>query len=346
MSFYLPKPDTHEVKPPFDALPPELKSEIEKTIGRNIERAHIIYGGYSSAFSVIAVAKDGSEYFIKGSHPGEMSHGAKTLEQEIHIYKAVSILADIAPAFIGQTEWGGEDDWRLGIWQAVAGSGIKPVWDEADFAAFGETLCTLYTSFDLKTADVKNATDTNFIKDIVSGKNSWRKFNAFAPRKDEFADMFENPDAGRAWLEDHLDKFISGSQRPVQHFETLVHFDLRHDNILFDDQNQALIIDWPNGCIGPAGYDLVCVACDLMVHGNGPAWDIFEKLCAAAKLQIDSDDVIHILMKISGYYALNAYREVPEKLPRLRWLQQAFLYAMTEWLNHLKQCDSMPKIAN
>lgn len=345
MSFYLQKPSDLEIKPDVGEWPAALKTDVEKQVGANITKAHIQYGGYSAAFSCIAKTEDGKTYFIKGSHPAEMSHGAKTLAQEIHIYKSVDILKEISPAFIGQAHYGGEDDWRLGIWQALQGPGIKTSWTDQDFKYFGETMKKLYTEFDPDKADVLPADQTNFIKDIISGKNSWQKFTAFEDRKDQFCSIFEDQDAARAWLDSHLPQLIKDSRSPVDHFQTLVHFDLRHDNILFDEAGSALLIDWPNGCIAPAGYDLVCLSCDLMAHGNGDAWDIFKKLSDTQTLNISESDVIAILSKISGYYALNAYREIPDRLPRLRWIQKAFLYCMTEWLARLNHIDSLPRMA-
>ncbi|MBT2531346.1 aminoglycoside phosphotransferase family protein [Arthrobacter sp. ISL-48] len=41
--------------------------------------------------------------------------------------------------------------------------------------------------------------------------------------------------------------------------ETLLHFDLRHDNLTVDDNGAICILDWGRACTGPAWADVVCL---------------------------------------------------------------------------------------
>ena len=338
MRFDLPEPLDKEGKPSFDELPDTLIKDIESVIGAPLLDARTVWGGYSAAFSIIAETDIGS-FFIKGCHPQDMSHGAKNLEQEIFVYQNCDVLKDIAPAYIGQVEWGSEDDWRLGIWQAVPNAKIKTQWADEDYQAFVDTYKYLIGA----TCPVLNSAFENiFVKDIMTGQTGWYKFSTYEPRADEFAAAFENPQQAKDWLLHHLDSLIETAQKMQDHQTGILHFDIRTDNMLFDDQNRCWLIDWPNACTGPIGSDLVYLAGELSLRGNGPAKDIFEKICDLLNLKIPAEDIEINLAQLTGYCALNLYRASVDKMPRLRWLQKGMFCTLVGWMQQLEMVDSVP----
>ena len=104
---YTPAPSVREAKPDWSELPPALTAKIETLIGSNITDAKTAWGGYSNAFSALVQTENHKTYYIKGSHPEQMSHGAKHLAQEVWAYENCAAVQKMAPAFIGTVAEGG-----------------------------------------------------------------------------------------------------------------------------------------------------------------------------------------------------------------------------------------------
>ncbi len=339
------EPQKREGKPEFDDLPAALIEKIESLIGDKIIKSEMAWGGYSASFSILADTEQQGRFFIKGSHPEETAHGFKMLEQEITAYQNIDILKSISPEYIGYVSLGGEDDWHLGIWRAVPNGYIKTALQDQDLRLIAARLKFIYQNFNPESHDIHAAEDTNFIQNILSGKMGWEKFDGNIDRIENFTKGFEDEAAARSWLDKNLQNLIDLSlQKADQHMRTLLHFDLRTDNMLFDDKGQVWFIDWPNACVGPAVYDLVYLVGELSLRGNGSCADIYQKLIDYTGLSVPDRDVKIALSQISGFLALSFYRDIPEKLPRLRWLQGGMLITLSDWMNHLKMSDSLPRI--
>ncbi len=337
---YTPAPSVREAKPDWSELPPALTAKIETLIGSNITDAKTAWGGYSNAFSALVQTENHKTYYIKGSHPEQMSHGAKHLAQEVWAYENCAAVQKMAPAFIGTVAEGGEDDWRLAIWQGLSRGEIRTQWRDTDYQSFAKTW---QHALDGSTGNLTAAAQTNFIENIVNGKAGWRKFTTYEPRRDEFSSAFQNPEAALRWLDENIDRLTDLAKQTPQHKSIPCHFDMRSDNILFVDQT-CYLIDWPNLCAAPFGYDLIYLTMELSMQGNGPAETILKRLEDALDIQIPESDVRIILSQLCGYLALQFYREVPTVMPRLRWLQRGVFQAGIDWAQTLKIISKMPEI--
>ncbi len=348
MRFYLKEPKAKEDKPPFSDVSQQLKSKIEDIIGAPIIDSEIAWGGYSPAFSALIKTDQGSDFFVKGSYPDHTAHGYKILEQEINVYKNIPDLADITPKFIDSVHEDDEDDWHIGIWEAVPNGQIKRALSDEDISRIFKTLSDFRKGFDLKNAanHVSPSQKAPFVKDVMSGKNSWIKFTQHVPRQDDFISQFSVPNDAKNWLDRHLDRLIDLSQIKVKEGHMgLVHFDLSLDNILHDQDGRVFIIDWPDASIGNTAFDTIYLCINMMIESGQPAWECYAKWCGIYGTEYSAATVSAVLAKYAGYHALNSYRPIPEKLPRLRWKQKSILWACLLWLSRLGLCEEPPLFA-
>ncbi len=58
-------------------------------------------------------------------------------------------------------------------------------------------------------------------------------------------------------VEDHWSTLLHGGAGPEH--DTLLHFDLRHDNCIVGPDGAVTLVDWGRACRGPAWVDLVCL---------------------------------------------------------------------------------------
>ena len=346
MVFYLPEPNAREDKPAFNQMPEALLRDIEDVIQGIIIKSEIAWGGYSPTFSVIVENQNHQKFFIKGSYPDHRAHGYKILSQEIHVYQKLKALKHVTPDFIGYVSYGSEDDWHLGIWRAIEGAHLKKTLRLIDIEAIFKRFDLFYKSVDFKDAEkfLKYGSKTNFVKDIISGQNSWIKFHNNIDRQNNFIAMFDNPNAGQVWLNQNLDNLIeSSTQHNMNHKQSVVNFDMRLDNIVFDSENIPFIIDWPDACIAPVGYDVINLCINIMVESGQEASEVLSRFSTISGIGIPKEEIISILSKLSGYYALQAYRLSPARLPRLRWMQKAMLWGSVSWLFELTGQENLPK---
>ncbi|TNE29843.1 MAG: aminoglycoside phosphotransferase family protein [Alphaproteobacteria bacterium] len=329
------EPPEKEARPQWTELPSEVLSEIEKITGK-IAAAEIAWGGYSPSACFRATAENGEKYFIKGSHPGQAAHGAKALRQEIHAYTTLKFLQQLAPRFHGSISVGDEDDWRLGIWDMVDGKTALP-WTLAKTQAVVDLLWQLHSS--VSRADVPDLPDgreSNHVSDFFLGERLWKRFEREddSNRQQHFAELFEDSDAARQWLDTHLPALVrlqsgmSGMTGP----EGVVHFDLRSDNILFNAEGRAVIVDWTDTCWGQVLLDIVLFAqCVAAESGIAPQTVIQQYEDVSGHIY-PREDVLSVVATVTGYFADNAWRAVPQELPRLRWVQSICLQAGLSWL--------------
>ena len=112
--------------------------------------------------------------------------------------------------------------------------------------------------------------------------------------------------------------------------ETLLHFDLRHDNVKIDEHGQICVLDWGRACIGPDWVDVVC----LLLESDAGSTDLESLFLQSARaLDADPRAVDAFLTVLASYWrhAATLTHEVPAELKRrrefsgqstLQWLQQ------------------------
>lgn len=333
-SLPVPEPPQKEARPEWADLPPEVVAEIEKITGK-ILNADIAWGGYSPSACFRAFAADGAKYFIKGSHPAQTAHGAKALRQEIHAYRTLGFLQELAPRFHGSISVGDEDDWHLGIWDMVDGKTALP-WTEEKAAAVVELLWRLHNVPRKAVPDLPHGRDSNHVSDFFLGERLWKRFEREddSNRQQHFAELFEDADAARRWLDKYLPELVRLQSRmhAMTGPEGVVHFDLRSDNILFDASGRAVIVDWTDSCWGQVLVDVALLAQCIAAESAIPPQKIIQRYAQVSGRSYTPEDVLSVVSTVTGYFADNAWRTVPAELPRLRWVQKICLHAGLSWL--------------
>lgn len=348
MRFYQQSPNVKEDKPCFADLPRPLIQDIERVSGANIIGGRIAWGGYSPTCSMIFETQNQGQIFAKGTYPDHTAHGYKILHQEIEVYQNIPDLQILAPPYMGYVSYGGEDDWHLGLWQAIENATIKKSLGNQDIDLIFTALTQFYKSFEKNhmfgSSVLKPAAQMNFVGPIVTGQNSWIKFKDHSDRHNAFTQMFYDQDMAQTWLDKNLNELIEQSLKSADHDQNMISFDLRLDNIVFDVKvDRPFIIDWPDACIAPVGYDIINLCINIMVESGQDSWDLLKQFTDISGIKISKNDLVVILSQLSGYYALQAYRAVPAKLPRLRWIQKAMLWGALTWLNHIDVCTDLPE---
>jgi hypothetical protein len=298
-------------------------------VGGRVVSGAAVFGGLSSSASFIITLDDGRRIFAKGNHPDEMSHGTETLRHEVHAYLNLPVLKDTAPAYIGTVSDGDEDGWMLGLWACIdAVNTLPPLLQMNDHMR-------IWQNEPAASSVLKAARERNYINGFFTCDKKWLRLRDDMAVREKFLSLFADHDIAARWFVANIDRLcaLQAAVTKVSCGNGLLHGDLRLDNFLYDG-DRLWTVDWPNACYGPLIFDPVF----LRMNAEGLGYDGADILIAG----YTAIDIAAMTASMTGYFADQAYRAVPPKLPRLRWMQKAMLLAGLSQLARAGMIDSIP----
>ncbi len=121
---------------------------------------------------------------------------------------------------------------------------------------------------------------------------------------------------------------LVGSGSPLDG-ETLVHLDLRADNILLEPHGRVSFLDWPWACRGARWLDPVLFALDPLVSGGVDPDALLADRAALAG--VEADAVTRALLGLAGMWAEASRKPVPPAMPTIREHQRRWHDAALAW---------------
>lgn len=126
---------------------------------------------------------------------------------------------------------------------------------------------------------------------------------------------------GDGWLRDHVAVLSALESRwpGAAEGSTLLHGDVRADNVLLADDGRVWFVDWPHACIGAAWVDVVLMVPSVaMAGGPSPETTMHMSRHVAAA---PADDVDAVVAALAGYFVLQSRRPPPPGIPTVRAFQ-------------------------
>jgi len=134
------------------------------------------------------------------------------------------------------------------------------------------------------------------------------------------------------WPRHQLERLVDLESRWVEASvgDTLLHCDIRSDNVLIRDGGGAVFVDWPHAAVGVPVLDMVCWAPSVVLEG-GPEPDELlasHALCCGA----DPEVVTTLAAAMAGFLVERSLQPPPPGLPTLRAFQSAQGEIALSWL--------------
>jgi aminoglycoside phosphotransferase (APT) family kinase protein len=298
-------------------LPGVLRVEIEGALGAPVVSASTCPGGFSPGTAAVVTCADGSRAFVKAV--------GTTLNPDTHrLHRREARIAAALPCSLPtpRLRWSRELEAEGGAWVALvfdAVEGAPPLlpWTADSAAVVLPVLAHLAAAATpCPVPDLAGVSEA--LADDLAG---WADLAASPP-----TDL--DPWEGR-----HLD-WLAGSPGRLTATggldgDTLVHLDVRADNLLVTADGAVLLVDWPWAARGAAWVDTVLFALDAAVHGGVDP----ERLAGSAPLMAYADPaaVTDFLLGLTGMWAAAMRRPAPLGLPTLRIFQRRFHDAALDW---------------
>lgn len=299
----------------FFDMPAAVVTAIEAALGSEVLEAQTVAGGFTPGPAARCVLADGRTVFCKGCS-NELSPVVTSMHRrEAQILQSLPQSLPV-PALIAIAQEGG--------WVAIVSSWFDGVMPAAPYSASDvDRILTLVTELAVAgtPCPIPNL-------DRV-GSAEQERINRWAWRKLYESGVHTQLDD---WSRRHLDALIDLEHGWIDaaHGESLLHRDLRADNILFGTDN-TLVVDWPVASRGAAWVDLVGLLPSLHLGGALTPHELFEnhEVGQAA----DPQSVNCYLAALAGYFTRQSLQPPPQPGSNVRTFQSAQGSVCRDWLS-------------
>jgi hypothetical protein len=281
-------------------LPPHVRALVEQRCGSPVEAAESQGAGFTPGFASVLTCADGSKHFVKAASQKAQRMFADAYREEA---RKLGALPDDAPA--PRLLWTHDgDDWTvLGIEYVESRQPRRP-WRPDDLdrcVAMTERMAAALTPAPsgLVTEDFPTA--------FEAFPSCWGGLRSAPPEVPGFAD--------------HVDEAAALAARfgEVTAGTTLVHTDIRDDNLMLATDGRVLLCDWNWPVRGAAWLDTLF----LLIGPRGDGLDVDTVLATSALTRdLPAETVDIAIALVTGYFLYSAAQPVPPTSPHMRDAQR------------------------
>ncbi|MEV6487453.1 aminoglycoside phosphotransferase family protein [Actinoplanes sp. NPDC051633] len=282
-------------------LPSHVQEAVAEILGSPVLEAESQSGGFSPGTADRVVTASGDRAFVKAVSPDQNPVSAGMAREEAVVAAALPRDAP-APTLLGTVDDG---HWIALVFEDVDGRHPRTPWVEAELDAAVRGLTKL--AHRLTPSPLPGLTTAS--QRLARDFDGWSRIAADPP-----ADL-------EPWLIPHLDELVTRSTRALDSLsgDTLVHCDVRADNMLYTPAGEMVFVDWPWGCNGPAWLDISLLAMNVLVHGG----DVDDLLPAEG---------VDVVIAFTGYLLDRSRDAPPPGLPTVRAFQRWQGDALLPWM--------------
>jgi Phosphotransferase enzyme family len=277
-------------------LPPHIRAVVEEHCGEPVTDAESRTAGFTPGFASVLTCADGGRHFVKAASTKAQRPFAEAYREEA---RKLADLPAAAPA--ARLLWTHDaDDWFvLGLEYVESRQPLRP-WRPVDLEGVLDAL--------------------EVIADVLTPPPASLALETIATEFADFPGYWDRLRTTRADLP-HLDDAAALAARfpEICGGDTLVHTDVRDDNVLIRPDGSALLCDWNWPTVGAAWLDTVFV----MIGPRGDGLDV-ESVLAERRLSRDvpAESVDIVLALLVGYFFRQCEEPVPPTSPHLRDAQR------------------------
>lgn len=271
----------------------ELISRIEKLVGAKVESYRRVEGGYTPALRLLCRTAH-VDFFVK---VGVTPSTSKNLYREIRVYNCLS--GDFMPRLVA---WEHHESEPVLIIEDLSMHHWPPPWDERQIELTLAQINALHnTSAALETFAEVHGTDVGNWKSVADDPEPFLSLKV----------------ADARWLESALPDLIRHQENCPTAGDSLIHWDLRSDNICLTEK-QAKFIDWNGACLSNPRLDLGFWLPSLAYE-------------AGLKPETILPDAPEVAAWVSGFFAARAGLPKIVDAPRVRTVQRQQLATALPW---------------
>ena len=298
------------------ALPQAVRQAIEARLGSPVIEATTQSGGFSPGVAARLRLQDGRGCFVKAVCSDPNPHSPTMHRREAQVAAALPAAVP-TPRFLFVHDDG---EWVALAFEDIDGRAPATPWRTDELRVVLEAVAQMALSLTPSPISLPSMAETH--DDTFRG---WRRLAASVEAGEDDGSGLDS------WTREHLDQLADFETRWAvsSKGETLVHCDLRADNILMAD-GRVLVVDWPHAAIGAAWIDLVFFLPSVAMQRGPMPWIVFDSHPVAQG--VDPDRVTAVLAAVAGFFIAQSRQPAPPGLPTLRRFQLEQGLPALEWL--------------
>jgi aminoglycoside phosphotransferase (APT) family kinase protein len=287
-------------------LPPTVRAEIEERCGAAVTSATSQNSGFTPGFASVLECEDGSRHFVKAASDRAQRMFADAYREEV---RKLAELPEGAPA--PRLLWSVDvDDWFVLSTQYVEARAPRRPWRQRELQL---CLDTLTAAVPLLTPPPTGLDLPHAAEELAGWPSHWDQLRTTRPD-------LPHLDEAAALAAGHVDAMAG---------DTLVHTDVRDDNILLTADGRMLLCDWNWPMVGAAWLDSLF----LLIGPRGDGLDVEAVIAHHPLLSpVPREQVDVVLALVTGYFLRSAEEPVPPSSPFIRDAQRWQGEACWAWL--------------
>lgn len=299
------------VRPAWVSVPAPVAGWAAAVLGSPVVAADSQAGGWSPGVAARVRCADGTRAFVKVADERVNAETARLHRREAYV--AALLPADVgSPRLLGSYDAGG---WVALLLEDVDGHEPALPWVPEDLEAA------------LAVLDRLSRVPAPFLRPVAEDT-----------RLDGWSRLAAEGTALTRWEARHLDRLVAleAAWPQASAGSTLVHGDVRADNLLVRSDGRAVLVDWPGGARGAPTVDLVLFAPSVALAEGPPPEELLRR--TAAGRAADPDTVTLQVVAFAGYLQHRRRQPPPPGIPTVRAFQAAqgdialgWLAARTGW---------------
>lgn len=312
-----------EPKPPWHRVPLPVRHVVSQSLGAEVRRAQIAWGGYTPTPTYRLLLTDRRRAFFKAVSSDSNDFARAAHQREERVYRELGhLIGPWAPAFYGAFAC---EDWQVLLLEDL-GAKSAPPWTPA----LTRRVARAYGDF--HAATLGQPIPSWVPRTAGQGRPPWEWVTEpdARLRVRGLVDADAEVAAGLRWLETAAPTLVQAARalRTVGPPEALLHRDTRSDNLRWTPQGLRLV-DWPHVGVGPPEDDVAAFAQSVTTEGGPPPEQIMDWYAERVPVRPVALDAA--VADLAGFFADEAWRPAIPGLPRLRVFQRAQLGVTLAW---------------
>lgn len=298
-------------------LPEPVRAWVESMLGAPVRTAVNQVGGFSPGVAARLTTAGGSRAFLKAVGAELNSDSVGLHRRELAAMSALPALPH-GPKLIAGYDSG---DWVGLLMEDVPGHKPTLPWIPAELRQVLETVTDM--SAQLTPCPWPDAPAT--VDHLAEAFVHWRKMAAEPPT-----------DLDPCWLA-RLDDLTELEELAAEagQGESMIHLDIRADNVLLTDRNRAVLVDWAWASRGARWLDVVILLLNVAQYGPHSVAEL-DEIVATHPLSrgVDPWLITLVVLGITGLLESRSRAEPPPGLPTIRAWQRHAALGASRWLRH------------
>ena len=276
-------------------------------------------GGFSPGVAARSELADGRRCFIKAVSPAQNPRSPDMHRREGQVTRVLPAELPV-PELIEVIDDG---EWVVLIFSEIDGQPPALPWSfedlESTFRALDDLAArtTPCPVAGLSDVDVRFATTFDGYRLLAAGDPAVERIDG--------------------WSRKHLDRLAAIEEQwpEAAAGNTLVHSDIRADNLLVRADGTVVIVDWPHACVGAAWLDKTFMLPSVALDGGPSPLEVERVLRPLNGVAQEAVDCL--VVALSGYFTLRGAQSDPPGLPTVRSFQRAQGRVARAWAAHRLQ---------